>query len=90
MTEQTRSDLCSRCVYAADCAAQKKSSGPVLCCDRFLRLNGADPGGISAACPAPAAGSRGKAAGLCLTCSRKERCIRGHAEGGVWRCADYV
>lgn len=82
---ETDRELCDGCAFAPGCAVRARSDGRVRCCDRFAPLDGV--GGGEPRRPAPDA--RTRSAGLCRTCALNDTCERRHAEGGVWRCADY-
>jgi hypothetical protein len=90
MTERALQELCPRCVYAADCAAQKRSGGEVRCCDRFRPLGAPADNAAEPSVARSISLTKPQGAGLCRTCGRNGTCGRRSAEGGVWRCADYL
>lgn len=55
-----------------------------------MKKHNTKPEGEMKAEPKKLASSNAKVAGLCASCSEKDRCAFASADGGVWHCEGYT
>ncbi len=90
--------LCRTCNHSPTCTLPRCEHRPVMFCEEFDGVVRATTTMAMTRRPPPAGQDQGicetghpsKYRGLCRTCEHREDCAFPRAEGGVWRCEEFV
>jgi hypothetical protein len=83
-------ELCWTCVHESSCMTLDLPGRPVLDCEEFSVVDGAQPPAWKEQVPTRTVRRRpSRAEGLCFDCEDYRHCSLRTLEGGIWHCEEY-